>query len=174
MNSKHIIELQHSSDSANDNHIHDTKDNNFISESTVTDKKYICHVQIWERQKQGFEIQDIFYHRNASNYEHSVFVVPRRAYYDTRMESGKPQNRVLILTEIHDNALTSLIACVINGHLSQSISIIKQRAFWIRQRKPGHTHRALVVQCVGIPKHYIVNGSTVKLIYKKKGEWFYS
>lgn len=115
-------------------------------------------------------IQDISYSASGSNTDKAVFVVPRRVYYDTRPQ----QNNVIILAEVHDKAVDTILACELNGKYSKSINKLKENTWWVRRNCPGCTHLALVIQCKGLPQDAIFNGSIAKLIYRKKDEDFYS
>ena len=118
--------------------------------------------------------KDIVYNHSGVNSNRSVFVVPRRAYLDVRVHTGEPRNIILILAEVHDDAVDSIKACEVNGFRSLSVDIIKEDTYWVRTRKPGHTHCAVIVQCMGLPIRHIVNGSKSSLIYMKEGDDFYS
>ena len=120
-------------------------------------------------------LQDMLYNVNGSNSNRAVFVVPRRVYFDNRLESGKPRNSIIILSEVHDDALGTILACELDGKLSQSIKVLKENTNWVRHRYPSkYTHSALAIQCIGLPQDAIFNGSVAKLIYKKGGDSFYS
>ena len=122
----------------------------------------------------GEQIQDISYNRTGSNSNRSVFVVPRRAFYDARLVGGTPLNQVVVLAEVHDDAVDSVVACEINGSFSESVQLAAEDAGWVRYHKKGYTHRLLIVRCSGLPMESIVKNSVVKLIYKKSDEDFYS
>ena len=100
--------------------------------------------------------------------------MPRRAYIDNRLAPGKPRNALLILAEIHDYAVKSVVACELNGFVSTSIIIIKENTGWIRSHKRGHTHCCILVQCVGLPENSFINGTIPNLVYKRYKETFYS
>ena len=116
----------------------------------------------------------ISYKLTGENDDRSVYVVPRRAYIDNRLAPGKPRNVLLILAEVHDYAVKSVVACELNGFVSTSIKIIKEDTHWVRSHKRGYTHCCILVQCVGLPKNSFVNGTFPNLIYKKYDETFYS
>ena len=118
--------------------------------------------------------KNITYKTIGENDDRSVFVVPRRVYFDNRLHQGKPRNSILILAEVHDYAVKTIVACELNGFYSNSISITKEDTAWVRKKKPGHTHCVVVVECRGLPLESVVNGTFAKLIYKKSGEEFYS
>ena len=122
----------------------------------------------------GEQIQDISYNRTGSNSNRSVFVVPRRAFYDARLVGGTPLNQVVVLAEVHDDAVDSVVACEINGSFSESVQLAAEDAGWVRYHKKGYTHRLLIVRCSGLPMESTVKNSVVKLIYKKSDEDFYS
>ena len=119
-------------------------------------------------------LRDIFYNSNKSNGNRAVFVVPRRAYYDNRLESGKPRDVVVVLAEVHDNAVATILACELDGKLSREISVLKENSAWIRRNYPKHTHCLVAIQCLGLPQDVVFNGSIARVIYKRKGESFYS
>ena len=120
-------------------------------------------------------LQDMLYNVNGPNSNRAVFVVPRRVYFDNRLESGKPRNSIIILSEVHDDALGTILACELDGKLSQSIKVLKENTNWVRHRYPSkYTHSALAIQCIGLPQDAIFNGSVAKLIYKKGGDSLYS
>ena len=122
-------------------------------------------------------MKDIAYNKSGShNNDRSIFVAPRRAFYDTRFYKGKekPLNEVVVLAEVHDYATKSIVACEINGALSQSVQIVSEDVGWIRSHKKGYTHHYLLIWCSGFPKEAIVNNSVVRIIYKKRAEDFYS
>ena len=87
---------------------------------------------------------------------------------------GKPRNAFLILAEIHDYAVKSVVACELNGFVSTSIRVIKENTGWIRSHKRGYTHCCILVQCVGLPENSFINGTFSNLVYKKYKETFYS
>ena len=120
-------------------------------------------------------MKDITYDKSGSqNTDHSVYVTPRRAFYDPRLVEGKPINKIVVLAEVHDNATDSVLGCEINGHFSKSVRQIAEDAGWARRNKKGYTHRYLLIWCSGLPKEAVVNNSIVKIIYKKSDEDFYS
>jgi hypothetical protein len=119
-------------------------------------------------------LQDILYNVSGSNSDRAAFVVPRRVYYDNRLEHGKPRNTVIILAEVHDDAVDAIRACELNGSLSNSVKVLKENPYWVRHHHPNHTHCVLVIQCIGLPQDSIFNGSTAKLIYYKRSETNYS
>ena len=118
--------------------------------------------------------KDIYYKHGGHNDNRSVFVVPRRVYFDNRVHKGKPRNIVLILAQVHDDAVEKIVACELNGFYSESISIIKENTHWVRLRRPGYTHCSIVVECKGLPSESIVNGSFPIIVYKKDEEKYYS
>ena len=97
-------------------------------------------------------------------------VVPRRAYYDTRLA----HNIIKVLAEVHDAFVSTVLACEINGYQSKSVTIKKENLAWVRKHRPGHTHCVVIVLCQGLPQHSICNHSIVELIYKKKNDTCYS
>ena len=119
----------------------------------------------------GYEpMRDIFYNVNGSNSDRAIFVLPRRVYYDNRLQSGKPRDVVIILLQVHSyRTLESVLACELNGHLSKSLKYEKTRP-----RTPQYADHLFVVQCIGLPQDAVFNGSIARVIYKKKGESFYS
>jgi hypothetical protein len=119
-------------------------------------------------------LKDIWYNVSGPNSNRAVFVVPRRVYYDNRLERGKPRNTVIIIAEVHDNAVNTIKACELNGRLSKSVKVLKENTVWIRQHRLGHTHCLLVIQCIGLPRDAVFNGSIARVIYKKKGDGYYS
>ena len=121
-------------------------------------------------------ILDILYVVNGTNSNRSVFVVPRRAYYDTRLVHGKPRNIVVIISEVHDDALKRIIGCELNGKITKSINILNETSFtgWVRKHRTGFTHRIVVVECLGYSAEFVTNGSTTKLLYIKQGDDYYS
>ena len=122
-----------------------------------------------------YPLIDIYYNTNGTNSDRSVFVVPRRAYFDRRLVAGKPRNKVLIICEIHDDALKSIIGCELDDILSDSMYLIYETSFthWVRTNMQGYTHRIAVVECPYSPE-LVSNGSITKIIYKKRDERFYS
>ncbi len=119
-------------------------------------------------------LRNILYNQSGQNDDRSVFVVPRRVYFDTRIHVGKPRNVVLILAEVHDNAVETVLACELNGYFSESILVIKENTDWVRSHKPGYTHCAILVECMGLPLESVTNGSFAKLVYKNEGDDYYS
>lgn len=119
-------------------------------------------------------VHDVSYNTSGSNDNRSVFVLPRRAYYDTRKEYGKPRNVVIILAEVHDEAVNTILACELNGHHSHSVKASNEDLSWVRLHKPGHTHCLVIVQCIGLPQESIINGSYAKLLYKREEDNYYS
>lgn len=120
-------------------------------------------------------IQDIFY-TDRLNTDRSVFVVPRRAYIDNRIVGGKPRNLVMILAEVHDSALSySIAACEIDQNHSKAINLNYELLYtrWVRSYHGG-THRIVLVECVGLDTSSVTNGSSTYLIYRKKGDNYYS
>ena len=117
-------------------------------------------------------IRDIFYSSSNQNSDRAVFVLPRRMYYGKF--SGGPQSTVVALVEAHDNAVKTIVACELDGYFSESISMLKENTRWIRKNLPQHTHMALAIECKGLPQKAIFNGSTINIIYKKKGDNYYS
>ena len=132
----------------------------------------VCVIQFHTNKRENLKywpIQDIFYNVSGSNTDKAVFVVPRRVYYDTRPR----QNNVVILAEVHDEAVHTIVACELNGKFSKSISKLKESTQWVRHHYPQCTHLALLIQCKGIPQDAIFNGSVASLIYRRKDEDFY-
>ena len=86
-------------------------------------------------------IHDISYAVNGTNSDRSVFVVPRRAYSYTRLLHGKPRNIIVIISEVHDDALKSIIGCELNGKITKSMNILKEQSFtsWVRKHRRGYT-----------------------------------
>jgi hypothetical protein len=130
---------------------------------TITNKELCCS-----------QIVDLQYNTSGSNSDRAVFVVPRRVYYDNRLELGKPRNTVIILAEVHDDAVDTIQACELNGRLSKSVKVLKENTKWVRRTHPNHTHCVMVIQCIGLPHDSIFNGSTAKLLYRKEGDDYYS
>ena len=97
-------------------------------------------------------------------------VVPRRAYYDSRLA----RNTIKVTVEVHDAFVRTILACEINGYQSKSVILKKENTAWIQQVFPGHTHCVVIVLCQGLPRHSIHNHSIVELIYKKKNDTCYS
>lgn len=118
----------------------------------------------------------IFYNTSGFNTDRSIYVVPRRAYLDNRTMFGEPRNMVVIIAEIHYDALESIVACKLNQERSNSIRVVIEHSFtgWVKGNHKECTHRIVVVQCLDFPTHAISNGSSTGLIYKKKGEVCYS
>ena len=108
------------------------------------------------------------WNRSYSKSEHTRYldVVPRRAYYDNRNVLGANRNVLLILAEVKDSSRGALVACEINGYQSFDISLIKESLEWVRRTYKTYTHAAVIIQCLGIPRHLIQNGSTTKVIYR--------
>ena len=120
-------------------------------------------------------MKDIIYSKSGShNSDRSVFVAPRRAFFDPRLVAGKPLNQVVVLAEIHDDAIKSIVACEINGVLSETATLAMEDPGWVRVNMPGFTHRYALIWCHGLPQDSIVNGSVVRVIYKRTDEDFYS
>ena len=122
-------------------------------------------------------LHDVSYKTNGDNSNRSVFVIPRRAYLDDRIVNGKPRNIVVILAEVHDEALfkKSIRACELNGKRSKKVRVIHEESLtrWVRAHH-GRMHRLLMVECRGFNLPSITNGSITKLIYLKDGEKHYS
>ena len=97
-------------------------------------------------------------------------VVPRRAYYDTRLA----HNVIKVLVEVHEAFVRTILGCEINGYQSKSIAIKKQNTAWVIKHRPEYTHCAVIVLCQGLPLHSIRNHSIVEVIYKKKNDACYS
>ena len=117
-------------------------------------------------------LHDIVYKNESRlNSDRAVFVVPRIAYYDRRLVRNKPRNKVLIIAEIHYKALNTIKACELNGHVSESVSVLKDDD---EKRSGDFTHCYVIVECEGFAKDLITEDSTTKLIYKKEGDRFYS
>lgn len=110
--------------------------------------------------------------QNRNN--HSLLVVPRRAYYDNRIVNGKPRNILVILAEVEDATVKDIVACEINGYYSKKIHKIQEYLDWVRVHRPGYTHSHVTIQCFGLPHEAIINGSDTGVIYKKKEDDFYS
>lgn len=128
-----------------------------------------------KEQTKFLPVKDIVYQDSGYNSDRSVMVVPRRVYYDNRLEGGEPRNIIIMITEIHDDAMDAILACELDGCLSQSFSMFREETGWVRQAYPQFHHVAVVIQCMGLPPDAIFNGSIAKLIYKKKaGDLFYS
>ena len=120
-------------------------------------------------------LRDFYYNLNEQNEDNrSVLVVPRRAYYNNRTVEGVPRNVLVILTEVEDSLVNGIIACEINGFHSVTIKTMKEQTDWVRNHRPGHTHCLVTVQCMGLLKEAIINGSITKIVYKKRGDAFYS
>lgn len=121
-------------------------------------------------------VHDIFYNTSGFNTDRSVFVVPRRAYFVNRTVLGEQRKMILIIAEINHEALNSISGCEMNDQLARNVNVINENSFtgWVRSHHKECTHRIVVVECVGFPRQAIINGSATKLIYKKKGEDFYS
>ena len=120
-------------------------------------------------------VEDIIYNRSGEyNSDRSVFVIPRRAFFDTRIVQGKQLNQVVVLAEVHDDATQSIIACEIGGYVSVYVQVETQDAKWIRKNEKGYTHRHQLIWCAGLPEESIVNNSIVRLIYRRIDEDFYS
>ncbi len=100
--------------------------------------------------------RNILYNRSGQNDDCSVFVVPRRVYFDARIHERKPRNVVLILAEVHDNAVGTVLACELNGYFSESILVIKENTDWVRSHKPGYTH-----SCAAFADPAFMDNSTV-------------
>jgi hypothetical protein len=124
----------------------------------------------------GLPIHDVSYNTNGFNTNRSVFVVPRRAYLDGRILQGKPRNIIVIIAEIHDDALKSIVACELGQKRTSKVSIVQEVGFtlWVRKNIQGSTHRVVVVQCKDFPVHAIINGSSTRLIYRKTGDHYNS
>ena len=94
-------------------------------------------------------IVDYYYNTSSPNPDdRSVLVVPRRAYYDNRTVRGEPRNMLVILTEVEDSMVNSIVACEINGNLMKKIRTTKEDTGWVRKTKPGYTHCMVIVQCI--------------------------
>ena len=119
-------------------------------------------------------LRDISYNISGDNDNRTVFVVPRRVYYDNRFDSGKPRDLVVILAEVHDDAVDTILACELDGTLSESFRMLKERTSWARRVYPQYVHLTIILQCIGLPQDVIFNGSIARVIYKKKDEIFYS
>ena len=113
----------------------------------------------------------VYKNESRLNSDRAVFVVPRIAYYDRRLVRNKPRNKVLIIAEIHYKALNTIKACELNGHVSESVSVLKDDD---EKRSGDFTHCYVIVECEGFAKDLITEDSTTKLIYKKEGDRFYS
>lgn len=126
---------------------------------------------------QNVIVYDLKYATAGLNAARDVFVVPRRAYYYSGAPS-EPRNTILILAEVHYDAVNSILACELDGHVSMSIQTIKDGHFadWVWRNEPRYiyTHRILLVVCLGYPIELISSGSITKLIYRKEGDEYYS
>ena len=118
--------------------------------------------------------KDIVYETSGYNSDRLVRVVPRRVYYDTRLQFGRPRNIVIMLTEIHDSAIDSIVACELDGYFSQSIRMFNESTGWVRSAYPQFKHVAVIIECIGIAKEAVFNGSIAKLIYRMEEESYYS
>ena len=110
-----------------------------------------------------------------ANGDSDLLVVPRKAYYDNR-NAWKPNkgNVVVVLTEMSDVAHGTTTTCEINGHYTDAIDDLKEDTHWVRSRFKGHTHSLVFVFCLFVPKEAIVDGASVKLLHKGKGDSCYS
>ena len=94
-------------------------------------------------------------------------------YYDNRLENGRPRNSVIINAEVHNDAVSTIKACELNGYLSSSLKVKKENNQWILAHRPQYTHCNVIVQCIGLPQDAIFNGSVAKLIYRKENGSYY-
>ena len=125
-----------------------------------------------EKLNGNIPLRDIIYSTNGSSSDRATFVVPRRVYYDNRLVFGKRRNSVIILAEErwhNESNVNKILACELNGHISKSIKVL-----YTRPQDPHYANLHLVIQCIGLPQNAIFNGSTARVIYKKKDESFYS
>ena len=99
-----------------------------------------------------------------------IDLVPRRAYYDNRMN----RNLVLVLAEMlgSDELESSIIMCEMNGYYSK-VRVIKEDTWWLRTHKPGHSHYNTFIQCIEFPEQAIRHGSTVRIISKLSNDSCY-
>ena len=130
------------------------------------------NVSLDETEYQPYRL--ISYNLTGENDDRSVYVVPRRAHIDNRLAHRKPRNTLLILAEVHNFAVKSVVACELNGFVSTSIRVIKESTGWVRSHRQGYTYCGMLVQCVGLPEISFVNGTFSNLVYKKYKETFYS
>lgn len=124
----------------------------------------------------NMSIHDIPYSIRGVNSNRAAFVVPRRAYFYNRAPE-EPRNMFVILAEVHDAAVDTIVACEINGKLlGVKTTTDNTVTGWIRYHRSRriYTHRLLVVQCLDYPDNLITGGSITKLIYWKRGDDFYS
>jgi len=110
-----------------------------------------------------------------ANGDSDLLVVPRRAYYDNR-NAWKPNkgNVVVVLTEMSDEAHGSTAACEVNGYYTEAVDDLREDTHWVRSRHKGHTHSLVFVFCLFVPQEAIVNGASVKLLHKGKGDSCFS
>ena len=122
------------------------------------------------------DIQNIHYNAIGPNSDRAVFVVPRRSYYFATSHVAA-ESTILIVAEVHDDAISTIIACELNGQFSTSVHLVEDYylASWVKDQMPGtFTHRVLLVHCLGFSKSIMKSGSFVHLIYMKQGEQYYS
>jgi hypothetical protein len=79
-----------------------------------------------------------------------------------------------MITEIHDSAIEAIIGCELDGYISESFVMQKEEIGWVRSVYPQFEHVAVVIECRGLPRKAVFNGSKAGIIYKMEGESFYS
>ena len=94
---------------------------------------------------------------------------------NSNSNKGTHRNVVIILAEAHDEACDTILACELDGQLSAAVNVIPEEVGWVRRRYPRqHTHRAVIVECLGVPYRAVFNGSIAALIYRLPGDSYYS
>ena len=155
-----------------ENGLPDSKNSKMVTSQAIPIEKNKTVVESTEKTHQP--IKDVHLNMNETNNAHALFVTPRRVYYDTRLEAGKPRNKVIVIAEIHYDATSTIQACELDGHLAQSIHIFEETTLWLRKRRPTFRQHAVVIECMGLPQKAIFNGSVAKIIYKRKEDDYYS
>ena len=166
LNEPPILDTVHSNQS---NRREQPVQNENASVKQYVPSKAIVHV---EDKFNSLPLHDIVYKNESRlNSDRAVFVVPRIAYYDRRLVKDTQRNKVLIIAEIHYEALNTIKACELNGHVSKSVSVLKDDD---EKRSGDFTHCYVIVECEGFANTIVIEESTTKLIYKIEGEPFYS
>lgn len=120
-----------------------------------------------------FPICDKFF--KDANGDSNLLVIPRRAFYDNRKawKHGKG-NVIVVLVEMSEFAFGTVSTCEINGNYTLAIDDVREDTSWIKSRNKQLTHALVFVFCVFVPQAVLMNGASVKLIYRGANDSCYS
>lgn len=112
----------------------------------------------------------------ASSYTIFNEVIPRTAYYESKLVDSVWQGILVVLAEVKHTIIEDnlIISCQVNNQFSTHLKVIPDPLMnWIKTRKKGYTHFFTLIYCYGFKKETAQGTDSVSIIYRTHLEGSY-